>query len=479
MLQADKADLKNQLRLRRLQIEEKELHFYAQSCSEVGTQAALLAGFAFGAMTEVDIDSDSSDAIQATWLFSICMAMLLEIGALVKAMQLSIHGPGLALRGPEGSVAHAIHVMREEYAYSKKLFYAGLFFFHVAVVVLTWSKFTSWAAGSISALVLAGLAWLVKETRSTAHRLKVPKHDGHAAWDPAAGQQQTWSADSDSGSLVVGREGARARAKRGSMFAELNRVKLRPRDSARHLIRQDERDEAQHEAQLWGTGQRKRGLLPGVKATLRRRAVGKASTAARAGAAPAVASKVACGGACGGPTHASHPPGSLDSRPPRPAASGGSPASARVASGDVAVARGGVRLRRGSVSFPMNRSGSLSGCESSSETDRSARSQGGPAASRRRRPQGSDGCGEAPADAAAGAQRAPPHRDSLHWVEKVMMAVGSPCAAGLGWFPAEPDPLGVTSSQQSDDRPLPPPRTRHASFSPDARRSGAAMGSGR
>ena len=342
MLQADKADLKNQLRLRRLQIEEKELHFYAQSCSEVGTQAALLAGFAFGAMTEVDIDSDSSDAIQATWLFSICMAMLLEIGALVKAMQLSIHGPGLALRGPEGSVAHAIHVMREEYAYSKKLFYAGLFFFHVAVVVLTWSKFTSWAAGSISALVLAGLAWLVKETRSTAHRLKVPKHDGHAAWDPAAGQQQTWSADSDSGSLVVGREGARARAKRGSMFAELNRVKLRPRDSARHLIRQDERDEAQHEAQLWGTGQRKRGLLPGVKATLRRRAVGKASTAARAGAAPAVASKVACGGACGGPTHASHPPGSLDSRPPRPAASGGSPASARVASGDVAVARGGV-----------------------------------------------------------------------------------------------------------------------------------------
>ena len=97
MLQADKADLKNQLKLRRLQIEEKEIHFYANSCSEVGTQAALLAGFAFGAMTEVDISSDSSDAIQATWLLSICMAMLLEIGALVKAMQLSILGPGLAL----------------------------------------------------------------------------------------------------------------------------------------------------------------------------------------------------------------------------------------------------------------------------------------------------------------------------------------------------------------------------------------------
>ena len=475
MLQADKADLKNQLKLRRLQIEEKELRFYAQSCSEVGTQAALLAGFAFGAMTGVDIDSDSSAAIQATWLFSICMAMLLEIGALVKAMQLSILGPGLALRGPEGSVAHAIHVMREEYAYSKKLFYAGLFFFHVAVVVLTWSKFTSWAAGSISALILTGLAWIVKETRSTAHRLKVPEHDGHAAWDPADGQQQTWSADSSRTWSGSPGEGARARVKRGSMFAELNRVKLRPRDSARHLIRQDERDEAQHEAQLWGTGRRKRGLLPGLKATLRRRGVGKASTAARAGAAPAVASNVACGGAGGGPTHASHPHDSLDSRPARAVASGGSPESARVAS-DVAVASGGVRLRRGSVSFPMTRSGRLSGCESSSDTDQSARSQAGSAPLRRRRPQGGGSCGEAPGD---GARRAPPHRDSLHWVEKVMMAVGSPCAAGLGWFPSEPDPLGVTSSQQSDDRPSPPPRARHASFSPDVTRSGVVMGSGR
>ena len=471
MLQADKADLKNQLKLRRLQIEEKEINFYANSCSEVGTQAALLAGFAFGAMTEVDISSDSSDAIQATWLLSICMAMLLEIGALVKAMQLSILGPGLALRGPEGSVAHAVHVMREEYEYSKKLFYAGLFFFHVAVVVLTWSKFSIWASVSTSAFVLVGLAWLVKETKSTARKLKVPEHDGHAAWDPAAGRQQTWSADSDSGSPAVGRESARARAKRGSMFAELRpNMKLRPRDSARHLIRQDERDEAQHEAQLWGTGQRKRGLLPGVKATLRRRGVGKASTAARAGAAPAVACKVACGGAGGGSAHASHPPGSLDSRLARPVASGGSPEPARVAS-DVAAASGGVRLRRGSVSFPMTRSGRLSGCESSSDTDQSVRSQADSAPQRRRRAQG---------NAADGAQRAPPHRDSLHWVEKVMMAVGSPCAAGLGWFPAEPDdPLGMTSSQQSDDRPSPPPRVRHASFSPDAMRSGAVMGSGR
>jgi len=292
----------------------------------------------------------------------------------------------------------------------------------------------------------------------------VPGHDGQEAWDPAAGREQSWNADSEGGSPAAGRACARARAKRGSLFAELNRVKLRPRDSARHLIRQDERDEAQREAQLWGAGHSKRGLLPGVKATLRRkRAVGKASTAARAGATrraaaladgcggaalPPAARKVACGGAGGDPTRALPPPGPPDSELARAVASGGPNECARAAS-DVAVTRGGARLRRGSVSFPTTRSGRLSGGEGSSDTDQPAPSQAGSAAPRRRRPQGGDSCGEAPGD---GAQRAP-RRDSLHWVEKVMIAVGSPCAAGLGWFPADPDdPLGVTSSQPSDGR---------------------------
>ena len=286
----------------------------------------------------------------------------------------------------------------------------------------------------------------------------MPGHDGQEAWDPAAGREQSWNADSEGGSPAAGRACARARAKRGSLFAELNRVKLRPRDSARQLIAKDERDEAQREAQLWGAGHSKRGLLPGVKATLRRkRAVGKASTAARAGAtrraaaAPprAVVCKVACGGAGGDPTRAPPRPGPPDSELARAVASGGPNECARAAS-DVAVARGGARLRRVSVSFPTTRSGRLSGGEGSSDTDQPAPSQAGSATPRRRRPQGGDSCGEAPGD---GAQRAPPRRDSLHWVEKVMIAVGSPCAAGLGWFPADPDdPLGVTSSQPSDGR---------------------------
>ena len=52
--------------------------------------------------------------------------MVFEIMALVKATQLAITGPGLALRGPEGSMTHAISVMRIEYRKIGQLFYAGL-----------------------------------------------------------------------------------------------------------------------------------------------------------------------------------------------------------------------------------------------------------------------------------------------------------------------------------------------------------------
>ena len=50
-----------------------------------------------------------------------------------QAMQLSIMAPGLALRGPEGSMTRALVTMRAEYRKVHAYFYAGLFFFHISV----------------------------------------------------------------------------------------------------------------------------------------------------------------------------------------------------------------------------------------------------------------------------------------------------------------------------------------------------------
>ena len=57
MLLADKLDLQNKLKLNMLQIEERELNYYTQNAMTVGTQAALLAGFAFTGVIEAPWDT--------------------------------------------------------------------------------------------------------------------------------------------------------------------------------------------------------------------------------------------------------------------------------------------------------------------------------------------------------------------------------------------------------------------------------------
>ena len=160
MLLADKRDLQNSLKVSLLQIEEKELNFYTNNCMTVGTQAALLAGFGFAAIIESNVavslaseqfdqELDPGEAIalwarvvlQVLWFLCTVVAMILEIFALVKAMQLSILGPGLALRGPEGSMTRALAVMRIEYKRVHTLFYGGLWSFLISVALYAWATF--------------------------------------------------------------------------------------------------------------------------------------------------------------------------------------------------------------------------------------------------------------------------------------------------------------------------------------------------
>ena len=195
MLLADKHDLQQKLRLNLLQIEEKELNFYTQNCYTIGTQAALLAGFAFSAMCEVEIDHTYGEHIQAMWLISIVLSMTLEIGAVVKSMQLSILGPGLALRGPEGSVARAIMVMRDEYKKVNALFYAGLANIHLSVAVFIWAEYVTWAAAVLTVIIVSGLGWLYREHQGVAARLRL--HNDLGSWDPAAGDRLTFSFSQD------------------------------------------------------------------------------------------------------------------------------------------------------------------------------------------------------------------------------------------------------------------------------------------
>ena len=54
MLYADKQHLKTEVAVDLLRVREKEMNFYATNLSMVGTQSALLAGFAFAILAQKD-----------------------------------------------------------------------------------------------------------------------------------------------------------------------------------------------------------------------------------------------------------------------------------------------------------------------------------------------------------------------------------------------------------------------------------------
>lgn len=137
--------------------------------------AAFVGAFSFNVVTEtrgLDRDGDFSDWRQVVnvvaWLVNL-LVMLLELCALVKAMHLSILMPGLALRGPEGSMTRALSVMRIEYRRVHGFFCAGLLALLVPVALYSITAFpsvpVSLLLGAVVAVAICLLACQFKQLR--------------------------------------------------------------------------------------------------------------------------------------------------------------------------------------------------------------------------------------------------------------------------------------------------------------------------
>jgi len=143
MLYADKRALETNLQVSLLKIRDKELQFYTQNCIAIGTQAALLSGFAYNGIIQVDIPSESSDWLKTAYLCVTTSAMGFELIAVLNSTLCSMLGPGLALRGPDGSMHRAVDGLMLEYRLTFLFFTMGLVAFHVSALLFAWLEF-SW-----------------------------------------------------------------------------------------------------------------------------------------------------------------------------------------------------------------------------------------------------------------------------------------------------------------------------------------------
>lgn len=153
MLFADKRALETNLQVSLLKIREKELQFYTQNCIAIGTQAALLSGFAYNGIIQVDIPTESSDWLKTMYLCVTTAAMGFELIAVLNSTLCSMLGPGLALRGPDGSMHRAVDGLMLEYRLTFLFFTAGLVAFHVSALLFAWLEF-SWPVALAMTLAL-------------------------------------------------------------------------------------------------------------------------------------------------------------------------------------------------------------------------------------------------------------------------------------------------------------------------------------
>ncbi len=144
MLYADKRNLEVNLQVALLSIRDKELVFYQQNLMAMGTQAALIAGFAYNGIIMTAFPPDANLFSKGAFLCTAIAAMSLELMTVGGTMYASIYGPNLALRGPDGSMHRAVDGMLVEYKLAFILFASGLVLFVISTCFFSMVQF-SWA----------------------------------------------------------------------------------------------------------------------------------------------------------------------------------------------------------------------------------------------------------------------------------------------------------------------------------------------
>lgn len=77
--------MRDTLQVSLIEIRQKELDFYTRNCISIGTQAALLSGFAYAGIIQIAIPESCPDSLKAAYLSMTVATMTLHLIALVRA----------------------------------------------------------------------------------------------------------------------------------------------------------------------------------------------------------------------------------------------------------------------------------------------------------------------------------------------------------------------------------------------------------
>ena len=126
MLAADKLLLQSNVKQRATQLREKELNLFNDNFNAVGTQSAVLAGFAMTSFAEIDLPHNAFYAQKACLHLFVTISICANLLCTASTTFVSVWGSGKALRGKDGSMDSAVDGMYAERAFIFACFGVGL-----------------------------------------------------------------------------------------------------------------------------------------------------------------------------------------------------------------------------------------------------------------------------------------------------------------------------------------------------------------
>jgi hypothetical protein len=164
MLAADKLLLTSSIRQNATELKGKELSLHKTNFDAVGTQAAVLAGFAVGMLVEFHVPENTHAFLSGGFYTFAVFTLVANLRCVAMTTCITVMGTGLALRGPEGSMAHAVEGMYKQRFAVFLTFGLGISSCLISAFFLCWIKMRAVAATSCSLLIVWAMFSLVKLT---------------------------------------------------------------------------------------------------------------------------------------------------------------------------------------------------------------------------------------------------------------------------------------------------------------------------
>lgn len=165
MLQLSKNSLVTGVARKQIEIRQLEVDWYCGNYSTIAGQAAMLAGFAFTQLTTpMPDDYVPPIVLEFGYLFLTCMAIGLELSAIMLSTFLTVWGPSLALRGRRGvtDLHRAVDCLRDYQFLTFSYFIIGWVLFFISNILQVWIYFKRRVALVVSfpmSLFIVAIVW--------------------------------------------------------------------------------------------------------------------------------------------------------------------------------------------------------------------------------------------------------------------------------------------------------------------------------